>query len=439
MKNFILQADRNKVKLVAGAVLAVGFYVLIVWGALRSKQVDSPADAPQLISTADQEEMASSSPAESSGVATMQYDESRDESYIEFCQWMDECPTRVLSGVDSTKTHEHAGEPDWSDQKPIPWEAFAYGEYVGPYRTPHVNEYRVRVNDQIDFLYQMTRKTNGEPYRFQVGDELRIQSGLREELNQPQHIILPDGTISPTELGPIQVAGKTIQQVQDMLNRLYEKGGNIDPLITVMALKSNTELTDLMQSIQGQFNIGGIIRSTLVHPDGTVHLPRIGPVPALGLSVEELTREVNFRYGQIVTGLHVSALVTNRAPRFVYVLGEVANEGRFEMVGPTTAMQALSLAGGENQGANLREIVVLRRDDKWRLLATRLDLFGAVYGKKPQPSDEIWLRDSDIVIVPKMRIQRFSELVDLYITRTLYAVIPNNGISYQLDSISSLR
>lgn len=438
MKNFILQADRNRIKLAIGVVLAVGLSATIICGFLPRKQAESNP-APQLISIAGCEQIGTPDKTDYAAVATLQYDESRDESYVEFCQWMEEGPTRILNGVDRNKTHRHPGEPDWSDQKPIPWEAFAYGEYVGPYRSPQVNEYRVRVNDQIDFLYQMTRKTNGEPYRFQVGDELRINVALRDDISQQQHTILPDGTISPTEVGPIQVAGKTIQQIQDMLEKMYKKGGNISPLVTVTATKSNTELSDLMQSIQGQFNIGGIIRATRVHPDGTIHLPRVGPVPALGLTVEELTREVNFRYSQIVTGLYVSAMVTVRAPRFVYVLGEVASEGRYEMVAPTTALQALSLAGGENQGANLREIVVLRRDDKWRLMATRLDLYGAVYGKKPQPSDEIWLRDSDIVIVPKMRIQRISELVDLYINRTVYSVIPVSGISYQLDSVSSLR
>ena len=75
-------------------------------------------------------------------------------------------------------------------------------------------------------------------------------------------------------------------------------------------------------------------------------------------------------------------------------------------------------------GGYLREIVVFRRADDWRLLATRLDLRGALYGKRPIPSDEIWLRDSDIVLVPKSPITRATDLVDQVFTRGVNNVIP---------------
>ena len=101
----------------------------------------------------------------------------------------------------------------------------------------------------------------------------------------------------------------------------------------------------------------------------------------------------------------MTPILAQRAPRFIYVVGEVRNPGRFDLVGPTTAMQSIALAGGWNNGGNLRQIVVFRRAEDWRLLATRLDIRGALYGERPSPSDEIWLRDSDIVVVPKMPIR----------------------------------
>ena len=55
-------------------------------------------------------------------------------------------------------------------------------------------------------------------------------------------------------------------------------------------------------------------------------------------------------------------------------MGEVNKPGRFEMVGPTTVLQALSMAGSWRVGANLRQIVIFRRGDDWRLLATMVDL-----------------------------------------------------------------
>lgn len=87
-------------------------------------------------------------------------------------------------------------------------------------------------------------------------------------------------------------------------------------------------------------------------------------------------------------------------------------------------MMALSLAGGAVNGGNLREIVVFRRTDDWKLMATRIDLNGALLGKRPCPSDEIWLRDSDIVLVPKNPLLRSADLVELVFTRNLYGVVP---------------
>ena len=66
-------------------------------------------------------------------------------------------------------------------------------------------------------------------------------------------------------------------------------------------------------------------------------------------------------------------------------------------------MQAIALAGGQNNGGNLRQIVIFRRDKNWRLMAIKLDLAGGMFGKRPLPSDEIWLRDSDIILIPKLQ------------------------------------
>jgi polysaccharide export outer membrane protein len=102
----------------------------------------------------------------------------------------------------------------------------------------------------------------------------------------------------------------------------------------------------------------------------------------------------------------------------------VGQPGRFELTGPTTAMQAIALSGGWRIGANLRQVVVFRRGPDWRLMATMLDLRGALYGRRPVPADDIWLNDSDIVLVTKTPIQQADELIEQLFTRGLYGVVP---------------
>jgi polysaccharide export outer membrane protein len=101
-------------------------------------------------------------------------------------------------------------------------------------------------------------------------------------------------------------------------------------------------------------------------------------------------------------------------------------------------MQAIALAGSWNVGAQLRNVVVFRRDDNWRLMATRLNLCGALNGVTPCPQGEIWLRDSDIVVVPKSLILQADDFIELVFTRGIYGVLPMGAV-LQLNNLSTIR
>lgn len=137
-------------------------------------------------------------------------------------------------------------------------------------------------------------------------------------------------------------------------------------------------------------------------------------------------------------GIEVTPVLVQRAPRFVYVLGEVLVPGRYELTGPTSAMQAVTLAGGWNNGGNLRRMVIFRRGDDWRLMATQLDLRGAMLGHAPCPADEIWIRDSDIVLVPKSSVKVTNDFIELVFTRGIYGVVPMSGVGINFAKLSSI-
>ena len=149
--------------------------------------------------------------------------------------------------------------------------------------------------------------------------------------------------------------------------------------------------------------------------------------------------EIDARYASTIPGVAVTPVLTLRARRFIYVLGEVQQPGQFELTGPTTLMGAIALGGGWNVGANLRQVIVFRRGEDWRLMATMVDVRGALYGRRPVPADEIWLNDSDIVVIPKSPIQATDEVISTYFTNGLYALFPQfaNG-QFNFQNFSSL-
>ncbi len=123
----------------------------------------------------------------------------------------------------------------------------------------------------------------------------------------------------------------------------------------------------------------------------------------------------------------------------MYVVGEVRAPGRYSLEAPTTAMQAISLAGGWNVGANLYNVVVFRRDDNWQLMATRLVPAGTrCTATRRMPCDDIFLGDSDVVVVPKMKILVADDFIELIFTRGIYGVVPFQGITINMAKLSSL-
>lgn len=339
--------------------------------------------------------------------------------------------------VDST-SGVGQGEVGWKARThSVDWQSYAQGEYVGHARTPHVPEYRLRVDDQIAFVFRLTREETSTPYELQVGDVIRVESltgdtapsaSVSDNSGSGDRIfreleVQPDGTITLPLLGQVRAARMTVDGLREHLEELYKKYYKV-PAITVTPIKVNTRLQDLIASVDARQGVGGINLKLTVTPAGKVYMPGIGALCAQGLTLEELSDEIDARYNATIPGVDVTPVLDQRAPRYVYVLGEVVKPGQYTLTGPTTLMGALAMAGGWHPGANLRQVVVFRRGDDWRLMATMLDIKGALYGRRPAPADEIWLNDSDIVVVPKTQIQATDEFIHQYFTRGLYSLFP---------------
>ncbi len=358
-----------------------------------------------------------------------------DWSAVNLCQALGPAAMHPIWGVDSTAGMGH-GEVTWDERGPVNWQAFAQGEYVGHARNAHVPEYRLRVDDQVEFIFRLTREVTGTPYELQVGDTIRVESltadrgstneapaGSASDDIQRDLVIQPDGTISLPLVNQVRAAGMTVDGLRLHLEELYQKFYRI-PSITVTPLQMNTRLNDLIAAVDNRQGTGGLKLPTKVNPDGKIYMPGIGGICAQGLTVDELKAEIDARYDASIPGVEVTPLISQRAPRFVFVLGEVKQPGRYTLEGPTTVIGAIAMAGSADIGANLRQIVVLRRGDDWRLLATMLDLNGALYARRPAPADEIWVNDSDIIIVPKTPIRVANEFIAQFFSQGMYAMFP---------------
>jgi polysaccharide export outer membrane protein len=104
-------------------------------------------------------------------------------------------------------------------------------------------------------------------------------------------------------------------------------------------------------------------RSMRVLPDGTIAFPLVGQVAVAGRLPQEvegvIRNALSSQYRGEVPQVTVSVLTP--APMQFTVLGRVGTPGTFEAVRDVNVLEALSLAGGGTEFANLDRIVVLRK------------------------------------------------------------------------------
>jgi len=335
--------------------------------------------------------------------------------------------TPCIRGIDCANSN--GTEQRWSDVCTADFQPLRHGEFLGPVRLPAMLQYRARVGDEFQFIFVLTREEIGEAYRLMVGDEILVESVSDESIKRGDFTrgvqIQPDGTVVLRLIGPIQAAGKTVPELRKDIEKAYADYLK-NPSIDITPIKTNTRLEDLRSAVSNFIGVnGGQNIFAIVNPDGRIQLPLIGSVYIVGMTMEEIKREINLRYRDRVTGIELEPRLVRQASHFVYVFGQVNRPGRFEISQPTTVTQALAMAEGLQLYGNNRQIVIFRRAEDWRLVSTMLDLRGAHLGKRPNPADEIWLRDNDLIIVPPRPIKVFNDFVRQVFTEGLYPLVPS--------------
>jgi polysaccharide export outer membrane protein len=132
-----------------------------------------------------------------------------------------------------------------------------------------------------------------------------------------------------------------------------------------------------------------------VDANGQIYLPLIGRVTAAGRTTTQLQDELAQRLGEkYLQSPQVSVSVSESASQKVTVEGEVKQPGVFQMRGRTTLMQAIAMAGGPSDIANLRKVAIIRESAGQRRAAV-VDFQAIRDGKAGDPVIE----GNDVVVM----------------------------------------
>lgn len=134
---------------------------------------------------------------------------------------------------------------------------------------------------------------------------------------------------------------------------------------------------------------------------GNISIPLVGDVPAADRTPEELDRLLTQKLAEkYFEDPDVSVGIKSSAGRLVTVDGSVNKAGSYPVVGPLTLMQAVAMAGGADELANLRRVAVFRRIGGQRQAAA-FDLVSIRRGESPDPQ----LYAGDIVMVDGSKVK----------------------------------
>lgn len=138
-------------------------------------------------------------------------------------------------------------------------------------------------------------------------------------------------------------------------------------------------------------------REVVVRPDGRISLPLIQDVPAEGLTVLKLKREITRKFSKYLQNPRVTVIIREVNSYKVSVLGRVTRPGVYPITGDTTLVEVISLAGGFTEWANKRKITVLRNEGgkKQKFIINYKKI---ISGK--DPGQNIILKRADTIIVP---------------------------------------
>ena len=143
-------------------------------------------------------------------------------------------------------------------------------------------------------------------------------------------------------------------------------------------------------------------RQVVVRPDGMISMPLIGDVQAAGLSADQLAERITKRLKEFKENPAVSVSVKEINSYNVFVLGEVAKPGKYQLKSYTTLLQAISLAGGFTPFAAKNKLQVVRHisngDGAWKEVRLAMPYDDILRGRGDP--DYFMIKAGDTIVVP---------------------------------------
>ncbi len=162
--------------------------------------------------------------------------------------------------------------------------------------------------------------------------------------------------------------GATIASVSPAAQTVAESSTAAPPAVSAPAPLRGQAIVAPPDYVFGPRDVLGVVfwrepdlsTDVVVRPDGMITLPLLNDVQAAGLKPTDLRDILNKAAEAFVEHPEATVVVKEINSRKVFITGQVARPGAYDLPGPTTVVQLIAMAGGLNEFADDRRIAILR-------------------------------------------------------------------------------
>ena len=151
-----------------------------------------------------------------------------------------------------------------------------------------------------------------------------------------------------------------------------------------------------------------------VQPDGFVQLKGLtNDVHIQDQSIPEVIETLKKAYAGVLHDPVISVVLRDFEKPYFIAGGQVGKPGKYDLRGPTTATQAVAIAGGFVDFAKSKQVLLFRRYTDDTVEVKALDL-KSILKKTGDPREDLMLQPGDMLYVPKTKMAA----IDRFLPRT---------------------
>ncbi len=278
---------------------------------------------------------------------------------------------------------------------------FSFDQELAPF--DYFVDYRITPGDVLDVLYHVKTWHGAKEFVIAIDHVISVKFVHLPNLNETERV-RPDGNITLPLLGEFRVVGMTVAQLTEELKKHYSAHLQ-DPELYVMVPEFHSAIKELKADLHTAPR--GLSRLTTVRPDGHATFAMLGDVFVVGKTIPQIGHELNRMYQEILPGLQVDLFLEESRGGRIYVMGEVTAPNAYQVIKPTTVIEALAMAGSTLPSAKLDSIVVVRKHEG-KMVGKKLDLRKTL--TLTEGSEFFYLQPDDIVYVPRRHLARWADV-----------------------------